>query len=473
MAATTGCRAVRGFNASVLGLSGETMARSVHFRGPANSSSGKPSVRQVLMAMTRACWWLAVLVCGLVVVVAGVTAVAEGEAAAPAEAGQVQERAAGAAAGSSAPAEAAATAEYRIRPGDTLSITVLGEPTYSGSFTVRPDGTILFSDDMVGPVPVGGMTTKEATETVASRIGEYVKDPTVVLAVSRFRIMVVGNVRRPGQYDLNEGARLMDAVNAAGGVEDEKRDLGRIYLTKASGEEHRYDLEAFKEKADATQNVLVEPGDKIAVGRAVSPSRREGEFKLTGAFAKPGTYRLDEDEDTRISDAVERGGRWTTEGNPRAAKLIRADGTQCPIDLTLLDGDPRGAENLVLRDGDELFVPRNTTEVNVLGAVAKPGEYFVAPGTTLLEAIATAGGLKETAILESCAVVRSDPPVRVPANLKRLLQQGDVTQNPVLENRDVVFVPERPPSTGTGSKTNWFQTMTDNAWRYIWLFRYF
>ncbi|MDH4179566.1 MAG: polysaccharide biosynthesis/export family protein, partial [Armatimonadota bacterium] len=113
-------------------------------------------------------------------------------------------------------AQAAESAEYRIHPGDTIAVTVLGEPQYTGSYTVRPDGTILFSDDMVGTVGVGGRTTQDATDVVAGRIGEFVKGPTIILAISRFNVMVTGEVRRPGQYELASGARLMEAVQKAG-----------------------------------------------------------------------------------------------------------------------------------------------------------------------------------------------------------------------------------------------------------------
>ncbi len=98
-------------------------------------------------------------------------------------------------AAAAAPALAQA-AEYRIQPGDTLAITVLGSAEYSGSFPVQSDGTILFHDDMVGSVSVGGSTVKEASARLMGRIGEYIKDPTIVLSIGQFRVMVMGEVQR-------------------------------------------------------------------------------------------------------------------------------------------------------------------------------------------------------------------------------------------------------------------------------------
>lgn len=353
---------------------------------------------------------------------------------------------------------------YRIQPGDTISVTVLGVAEYSGAFTVRPDGAILLQDEVVGTVVVAGMTIKEASAELTRRIGEYLKDPTVVLSMSQFRVMVTGEVQRPGAVDVNPGVRLMEVVDRAGGPKDAKRDLSRVYVTKVSGQELKFSLKDYKEKGDASQNPLVDPGDRVSVGKL--PGVKPVQYKVTGAVNKPGSYDLDETEEPRISDAMKEAGRWTEDANPKKAQLARKDGTKVTVDLARLESGLSGDENLKLADGDEIFVPRNAVTVNVVGGVKKPGPYKVAPGTTLLEVISTAGGLEDGAILRDCAIVRSDPaPKRISADLERLTKQGDMTQNPVLEDRDVVFLPVRPTSANKTSGTNWFQSVTDAAWR--------
>jgi len=365
------------------------------------------------------------------------------------------------------PLEPAARA-YRIQPGDTVSLTVLGAQEYSGSYAVRADGTILFRDEMLGAVTVGGSTVQDAQAELASRIGEYVKEPTILLAVTRFKVMVVGEVREPGQYELAAGTTLSEAIMAAGGAKNEPRDLANVYLSQSGGDERRYDLQGFKERGDASQNPLVEPGDRICVGR---PAGAEcGSCRVSGAVTNPGSYQLGSSE-RRVGDLIEEVGRWDESANPSGARLLRADGSEIQVDLTQLDEDPWSSANVVLKDGDELFVPRNGTEVHVLGGVFKPGRYMVASGTTLLEAISAAGGLSDAAALGSCAVIRTEPePERISVDLQLLIKQGDMSQNPTLRDRDVVFVPVQG---ARGSSKATFQSVTDAVFRYVWMFRYF
>jgi polysaccharide biosynthesis/export protein len=378
---------------------------------------------------------------------------------------------AGAWAGAAEPAQPApsATAEYLIRPGDVLSVTVLGEPDYSGSFPVRADGTILFRDDMVGTAAVGGLTSAQAAATVTSRIGEFVKDPSVVLSIGRFKVMVIGEVRQPGQYDVDSGARLTDVVAKAGGAKDDQAGLERVYVTKGNGREVCLNLRAFREQGDVSQNVVVEPGDRVSVARGASQPRAE--CKVSGAVKKPGSVAVDASKPTRVLDVVEAAGRWTDEGNARGALLTHKDGTRLTIDLVQLSGDPTSPANVPVQDGDELVVPRNVTEVSVLGGVRKPGQYRVPTGTALLEAIALAGGPQDNAVLSRCVVIRSEPTAeRIAADLDKLTEKGDMSQNPVLADKDVVMVPVR--ETGSGKK-NVLQTVGDAFLRYWWLLRVF
>lgn len=82
--------------------------------------------------------------------------------------------------------------------------------------------------------------------------------------------------------------------------------------------------------------------------------------------------------------------------------------------------------------------------VNVVGQVAKPGSYALFKPMTVLDAIATAGGLLEYAKAKKIYVLRAGPDgrtKRLPFNYKAVLKGQNPAQNTELESRDTVVVP--------------------------------
>ena len=75
-----------------------------------------------------------------------------------------------------------------------------------------------------------------------------------------------------------------------------------------------------------------------------------------------------------------------------------------------------------------------------VGQVLKPGVYPIKPGTPLLQALTLAGGTSPGADLSATYVVRGDK--RVPVDLRRLIQKGDLALNLPLNTDDTVVVPE-------------------------------
>jgi polysaccharide export outer membrane protein len=82
----------------------------------------------------------------------------------------------------------------------------------------------------------------------------------------------------------------------------------------------------------------------------------------------------------------------------------------------------------------------SSARVFVVGRIARPGEFPLTGGMTVLQALALAGGLTEFAKADSIAVVRADQTV-VPVNYKRIVDGKDVTQNIPLRAGDTIVVP--------------------------------
>lgn len=163
--------------------------------------------------------------------------------------------------------------DYRLRPGDVLSINVLGydefaPPANTGGppgFLVRPDGR--FSFPLIGEVAVQELTVGELTEQLRMRLAEYLIEPKVTINLAFLggtRVYVLGEVVKPGSYEINKAHNLLDAVTAAGGPTKDgaKRN---VYIVRRSkpGEFQKVNLLAILKKGDLSQNVQLNEGDSV------------------------------------------------------------------------------------------------------------------------------------------------------------------------------------------------------------------
>src|SRR5215470_8048049 len=78
--------------------------------------------------------------------------------------------------------------------------------------------------------------------------------------------------------------------------------------------------------------------------------------------------------------------------------------------------------------------------VHFVGRVSKPGVYPIKAGTPFLQALTLAGGTGDNADLTAAYIIRGDRKLAV--DLRKLIQDGDLSKNIRLEREDTVVVPE-------------------------------
>jgi polysaccharide biosynthesis/export protein len=86
----------------------------------------------------------------------------------------------------------------------------------------------------------------------------------------------------------------------------------------------------------------------------------------------------------------------------------------------------------------------NSQKFNVLGMVNKPGSYLLANASTVLDAIAAAGGFRDFAKQKSIYILRQNPDgtqTRLPFNYKEVVKGQNPAQNIKLQPRDTIVVP--------------------------------
>jgi polysaccharide biosynthesis/export protein len=125
---------------------------------------------------------------------------------------------------------------------------------------------------------------------------------------------------------------------------------------------------------------------------------------VMGQVARPGQYPLDASK--KVLDALALAGGVLNDTAADDATLVRATGSRVLIDLqTLFDGDP--AVNLVVQDGDTVFVP-HAPQFYIYGEVQHPGQYRLARNTSISQAISIGGGLTPRGTQRGAIVKRMD-----------------------------------------------------------------
>ncbi|NPV51925.1 MAG: hypothetical protein HPY71_00165 [Firmicutes bacterium] len=281
-----------------------------------------------------------------------------------------------------------------------------------------------------------------------------------------FGVSVLGEVQKPGVYQVKKGSSLLDALAEAGGIGKEGDPTTVALMRKASNEVITVNVERLlgRERAQdgqgpeqgvhgAEQGVhgpeggpdrspALAPGDVITVPKALK-------VQVLGQVQAPGTYFMR--RDAKVVDAIgEAGGLKPDAGTSaimltqpgRPGKLLSWEG--------VLSGDP--AENQRLSDGDVIFIPEAPNEVSVLGEVAKPGVYRVYAGTRLLDVMAAAGGATVQGDTSSVTVTRMTGPGNagdagaqaqiLKVDLDALSRGADSSGNIIIKRGDVVYVPK-------------------------------
>ena len=188
-------------------------------------------------------------------------------------------------------------------------------------------------------------------------------------------------------------------------------------------------------------------GPVVSVNVADADSQR---FWLLGQVKTPGAYPIQ--KPTTVIDAISQGGGLLSFNennevrNPEAADLKRSilirNSDLIPVNFDALVREGDMSQNVYIRPGDYLFIPSITARsIYVLGEVISPGPTFYEKGTTLVTAVAAAGGVGTEAVKSKALILRGgthDPKVAV-VDIEAVTRGKE--PDLALEGGDIVWIP--------------------------------
>jgi polysaccharide export outer membrane protein len=157
---------------------------------------------------------------------------------------------------------------YRIGVEDILQISVWNNEALSRLVPVRPDGMI--SLPLINDVQAAGRTPMELRDVLIKRLAEYIPTPEVsviVTEVRSFKVSVIGQVAKPGRYELKSWATVIDALAMAGGF-SEYASRSRVAVLRPEGRAVRripFNYDKLNSDSNEQVNFYLRPGDVVLV----------------------------------------------------------------------------------------------------------------------------------------------------------------------------------------------------------------
>ena len=154
---------------------------------------------------------------------------------------------------------------YELRTGWTVMEAIAQAGGLTPRAALRKASLIRRGTNQTVPLDLERIVVKaDQSANVALQGGDVILVPEFLN-----RVLVWGNVRNPGPYDLNEGARVLDALLAAGGP-DPKAGMESVGVIRQTADGKRVvaatvNVNRILKSGDESQNILLQHADIVYV----------------------------------------------------------------------------------------------------------------------------------------------------------------------------------------------------------------
>ena len=319
----------------------------------------------------------------------------------------------------SLPMDLPAGPDYVLGPGDGLDINVWGSVSQRLTRTVDRQGKVALPE--TGDVVVAGLSVAEAKNTIERALRQQFRDISVELSLTRLRtirIYVVGDVLRPGAYDISSLSTPLNALYAAGGptARGSLRTVRHYRGERLVREVDLYDLLLRGVRLDAAR---LEPGDTVLVP-PVGP-----QITVAGMVRRPAIYELK--GPTELSELLDLAGGVLVSATLRQINVERIEAHERRVMLSVQlppSGDravvQQALGNFHVQDGDRVLIspilPYSDETVYVEGHVFRPGKIPYHKGIEIKDVIRSYQDLLPEPA-DHAEIIRLEPPDYRPSTI--------------------------------------------------------
>jgi protein involved in polysaccharide export with SLBB domain len=282
--------------------------------------------------------------------------------------------------------------DYVLGSGDGLSINLSGGISQTFTRLIDREGKIALPE--AGSIVIAGLTLQHAQTIIEDALKQQYRNVRVDITIARLRtvrIYVVGDVQRPGAYDLSSLSTPLNALYAAGGPTSvgSLRVLRHMRGSQLIREVDLYDLLLHGKRMDDER---LEAGDTLLVPPA-GP-----QVAVYGMVKRPAIYELK--GSANLSEVLEDAGGATVAAalNHITIERIQANQQRETLSLDLPStGSGKSSQqaitSFVIKDGDRVniapILPYSERVIYVEGHVVRPGRLSYRDGMQLNDVLAS------------------------------------------------------------------------------------
>ena len=333
--------------------------------------------------------------------------------------------------------DAKAPENYKVGPGDEISISIWGFNEFSETLEVDARGYI--SPSSYGRIYVKGLTFKNMRSLLKNKFSKLfdMQNSEIDVSLSYSKVItvnIVGEVYNPGSYVIPSINTAFNALISANGP-TQLGSVRNIYVKRDGKTVDSLDIYKFLFDPTKSNDIYLQDGDFLFV----PPAKKLVE--VSGAVKRPYTYEAKVGE--TVSDILKYAGGFSSKAFRDIVTLKRLDYN----DMKVFDVQSDDFDSEFINNGDELVVNHISNKlsnvITVKGNIGVSGEYEFKKGERLLELLERAKCISQKTFLEKVYVVRLNQDrtkSHLSINLEKVLNDPNSSDNILMEEYDVVNV---------------------------------
>ena len=333
--------------------------------------------------------------------------------------------------------DAKAPENYKLGPGDEISISIWGFNEFSETLEVDSRGYI--SPSSYGRIYVKGLTFKNMRSLLKNKFSKFfdMQNSEIDVSLSYSKVItinIVGEVYNPGSYVIPSINTAFNALISSNGP-TQIGTVRNIYIKRDGKTVDSLDVYKFLFDPEKSHDIYLQDGDYLFVPPA------KNLIEISGAVNRPYTYEAKDNES--VSEMIRYAGGFSSKAYRDIITLKRLDYN----DMRVFDVHSNDFDSELVDNGDELIVNHISNKlsnvITINGNIGVAGEYEYKKEEKLLELLNRAKCISQKTFLEKVYIIRLNPDrtkSHIAINLENILDDETHPDNIIMQEYDIVNV---------------------------------